>query len=122
MNSPFVVFDVQTGEVLRWGFCQTEMTGRQSRNTNECSIEAAIDPCHEYVDPRTKQVTPLKTMNVVQADGIFTGLPIPCSATVEGKTYVVGDGSAEFDFNLPGTYEVVFRSAGFRGHNVTVTI
>lgn len=120
--TPYVVFNVQTGEVLRWGTCQPDMAGRQALTSDECAIEAVIDPKNEYVDPRTKTVTPLKDMNPSQADGKFSGLPVPCTVTVEGKTYVVGDGVAEFDFNLPGTYEILVRAAGYRDLRLTVTI
>lgn len=118
----YVVFNAQTGEVLRWGECQPDLVGRQALTNAECSIEAEIDPKNQYVDPRTKAVVPLRDMNPAQADGKLSGLPIPCVVTVEGKSYTVGDGSAEFDFNLPGTYEILVKAVGYRDWKVTVTV
>lgn len=50
----------------------------------------------------------------VKADGndyiTLTSLPIPCTVSVNNKTYEVTDGTAQISFNLPGNYMLSITS------------
>ena len=61
--------------------------------------------------------TPAIDKFTVQADGSDTvtisGLPIPCSVTVNGQTVTVDDGTLELTFDLPGDYPVKLTADGY---------
>jgi len=120
--SDYVVFNTQTGEVIRYGICQGAMVDQQVGHINEAALPVKVDPQNEYIDLITRLVTPLKTMAIVQSGLLISGLPNPCKARVEGQTYTVGDGNIEFDFTYPGLYKITLTSPEYRSANVTIQV
>jgi hypothetical protein len=71
-----------------------------------------------YYDPRTHYVldgeaAEKQPMTPVINGLTVSGLPIPCTARIEGQTYTITDGALELDADMPGPYEVTLEAVPF---------
>lgn len=53
----FIVYDTQTGEILRTGSCPDSMVEIQATQEGTAVIQASADPVKQFVDIDTKEIT-----------------------------------------------------------------
>lgn len=73
-----------------------------------------------FVDLSTMTLQPKATMSPAVSSLTVSNLPVPCTASIHGKTYQVKDGSIEIDADFPGPYEITLRAVGHLDCKVTV--
>lgn len=82
-------------------------------------IEGGFDGDEYYI--RDGAARPKQEMSPTVSGLTVTGLPIPCTAIVEGLSYTVTDGEFEFSSNLPGPYAVLFRALAYKDWTGTLS-
>lgn len=115
----YPVFKKSTGEFVAELTCSETMLQLNRAalvNDEDClEYEVQINKATQYYDLiNTIRLRPEMTATpnklTITADGtdtfILTGLPIPCTVTVDDATYEVNDGEFGFPTTLPGTYIV----------------
>lgn len=96
MIKPFIVYDNETGREKRRGSCPEHMFEIQAQD-GEHVIEDPLDPQLPYVVSGTT----------------ISGLPVPCTATLDGVDYLIADGVIEMRPDAPGHYFVRVAASNF---------
>lgn len=69
--------------------------------------EATLD--RHYVDVDTLTIQQKTPSPVVMVGDVFTNVPVGSWAVHEGVRYAIDDGTAEFEFDLPGEYHITIN-------------
>lgn len=67
-------------------------------------VYGIADPETEYVLDRT--IVPRPPCPASFAGSVLTGLPVPCTLTINGQVYDVTEATVTLDFPHPGLYEI----------------
>lgn len=111
----YVVFGPE-GKILRSGYCQDNAVHLQP-GAGEGVVFGFATDSDSYVDTFNYYTITSFPANHAQIDKItivadstdtatITGLPTPCTITVDGASYEVTDGVFEFTVDISGTYKI----------------
>lgn len=89
-----------TGKVLWHGAVPDTMLNMQ----DDTIVFGAVDPATEYVLDRT--IVPRRACPAALNGATLTGLPVPCTLTVNGQDYAVAETAVTLSFPHPGDYEM----------------
>lgn len=94
IDTPFCVYDKDSGVTKRGGICLVEFLQQQASDDTEKVAAIAYSPgfyengsIHPFIDYSLES------------------LPVPCTVVIEGIAYMVTE-QATFEFNYPGTYQL----------------
>lgn len=115
----FSVYSTTSLAILRSGYCGDGCVSAQAHD-GEAVIEAAshAPPGTAYV--QDGEIVANGTMSPVSSGLTVSGLPDHCTALTEGQEFEVTDGTITFEYDLPGTYAVVFSAWYFNDATVEV--
>lgn len=104
----FIVYD-HKGNILRTGIAPTEMIPLQAQD-GELVLEGYADQQGDFIDLSTPDhghvVMPRTQMNLVVVGASISGLPVPCTAIIDGERYDVDDGLIELDSDVAKVHSV----------------
>ena len=109
----------EAGEILRTVSCAPSMIDIQL-STGEDYIEGTCDDELDFVE--NGLVADRYTMSATLSGNIITGLPVPCTVSVDGQVFEVPDGILEFSISLPGTYDIICGAVNYLPKEFSVTI
>lgn len=119
MSEEFTVYDTRTGAILRTGLCPQGQGYRQAIKAWEQSLPGTW--LHDDFWHNGSEFVPRQPL-AVKIDGTtIYGIPDGATLHCDGKDYgPIDDGTAEFDFNLPGEYRVDIRCVSHINGSVTL--
>lgn len=114
----FIVYDSK-GEIIRTGSCPSAMLALQT-GVYEFVMEGQADDRTQWVDNHVVTQRPAMTPQV--NGSTISGLPQPCTATIDGQSQEVLDGEIEVVADLPGTYLVRIEAFPYIPVELEVTV
>lgn len=96
---------------------------------NDYEVEANLPEGGDYIEgtyPPSKyyiangNAVERQQMEIIISGNLISGLPIPCTARIEGVPYEVADGELELNANLPGPYRVRLSAVGYLDKEVII--
>lgn len=106
--TPFVTYD-ERGMILTTGRVpQFAVEAQKLDAFGVVEGEAFADK--NWVDPETGTIQTKTSAPIVMVGDVFTNVPPHSWAVFEGVRYAIDDGTAEFEFDLPGEYHITIHS------------
>jgi hypothetical protein len=93
------------------------------RKTERLIPSPDFEPNHnEYYITASDALKERPRMALTVSGAFISGIPVPCTCTVNGHAYEVNDESMEFESPCPGRYELKFEKWPYISEVVTVEI
>lgn len=115
----FSVYSTTSLAILRSGYCGDGCVSAQAHD-GEAVIEtdAHVPPGSAYIEDG--EVIENGVMSPTVVGLTVSDLPDHCTALTEGQEFEVTDGTITFEYEIPGTYAVVFSAWYFNDATIEV--
>lgn len=130
-TTSFIVYNNNTGEIIRWGWCSIGDANLQvQENSEERLLIGIADNKLKYVVnnelvDRPSMGVSIDTITVIEGRIItITGVPTGADIWVDGEKFnlAVGETVLELSFDVEGKYQIRINSFPYQDWERTVTV